>query len=719
MGKLSSTAVKRSNDDLAKRSVNGIIMYVIGWLILSYFSSILDYQSFLVYLCGFLLVVIGSYRLFLVKYFETIYAKSERLWKGLFSLGMFASASVWSFFSALSFYHLGMSAEVIIIFLPIILFSAGGIVSLSPNKTLLISFIIILTIPQVIAFIQLATTQTYVISIMFLLFELYLLKVGLLINADYWALIISSEDNYRLYANVFEQSGEAILITDKNNEIISINSAMESDTGYSLMEIKGKNPNIFRSHYTPEETYQSMWDSIQKNDLWQGELWVQTKKEDALPKWTLISVLRDTEGKISNYIASYTDLTERKKSGQRIELLAHHDALTGLLNRMTLEQRLEQAITMAQRNRKKVAVMFIDMDRFKIINDTKGHDVGDGLLIEVANRLTKSVRKSDIVARQGGDEFVVVLTDLDDPLFSSVIATYIVHSLSQPYLIDVHSLNSSPSIGVSTYPTDGDNAMILLKNADTAMYHAKDQGRNMFKFFSEEMNTDIAEKLALENDLRAALSEEQFNLYYQPKINSLDGRIVGFEALIRWRHPEKGMMLADHFIHISEEMRLTSSLGNWVIEEAMQQSALWHSQGYSEVVIAINISLQQFLCDDFIDSVKKLIKKTAAKPNYIEFEITESIVMHDPEAIIKKLVILNAMGISLAIDDFGKGASSLAYLKRLPVQSIKIDKTFVSNLDQDEGDEKITTATISFAHILGLKVVAVGVENHRIAAEVR
>ncbi|MBF0264190.1 MAG: EAL domain-containing protein [Gammaproteobacteria bacterium] len=708
---LSDDAIKRSHLDLSKRSLNGILLYPLAWLILTNFTSILNYQNFIVYLSGFVILIVSALRLALVKYFDVINIKYPEKWIQLFSLGVITSAVIWSLFSVLCLSYLGLTPEVVIIILPIIVFSAGGIVSLSPDRNLLISFLAILTIPQILIFIQLGTTNSYVISFIFLIFEIYLLKVGLQINKDYWTLIIRSEDNYRLFENVVEHSVEAILITDENNKIIFINSAMQKDTGYTLEDLKGKDPSILRSNYTPNETYPYMWQAIKEKDHWQGELWDKTKSGEIVPKWASIYILRDADSEITNYIANFTDLTERKEAEQRIEHLAHHDALTGLLNRSTLEQRLEQAISMSKRNRKKVAVMFIDMDRFKLINDTKGHDVGDALLIEVAKRLKKSTRQSDIVARQGGDEFVVVLTDMEDVLISSAIATYIVHSLGQPYELNAHTLHTSPSIGISTFPSDGNDATILLKNADTAMYHAKDDGRNNFKFFSKKMNKSIADKLEMESDLRDALSEKQFSLYYQPKINTANETIAGFEALIRWHHPEKGLISPDRFIPVSEELRLINDLGDWVIEEAVKQQKIWFDQGYTELVMAINLSLQQFLSEKFIENVGTIIHKNQLNPKNIEFEITESIAMHDPEMVISKLKELNDIGVSLAIDDFGTGYSSLAYLKRLPVQTIKIDKTFISNLEHDESDKKITSATISLAHTLGFKVVAEGVEN--------
>jgi len=532
-------------------------------------------------------------------------------------------------------------------------------------------------------------------------------------HTDYWEILNISEEKYRLYANVFEYSTEAILITDKNNRIISNNRTLSEDTGYSMRELHGKKPDYLKSNYTTQVTNDEISESLQEKGHWKGEIWIQAKNGESLLKWAVVSSIQNEKGELTNYIASYTDLSERKEAEERIYKLAHHDSLTGLFNRATLGTRLEQAIFTAKRNKEHLAIIFIDMDHFKVINDTKGHDIGDALLIEVARRLKNSVRECDIVARQGGDEFVVVLTQLKDYLVSSHIASNIVDTLGQTYQISGYHLNSSPSLGISIFPNDGDDAVILLKQADTAMYYTKENGRNNYHFFTEEMNKKVTEKVVLENELKKALDDDQFVLYYQPKISGINGKLTGFEALIRWQHPEKGLIFPDKFIPVCEESKLIIPLGNWVINEACHQLEIWNSAGFPKMTLAINLSLQQFQSSHFVNNVADILSNYAIEAKNIEFELTETMAMYKPETTIKQLQQLKQLGIQLAIDDFGTGYSSLAYLKRLPIRSLKIDKTFISNLDTDESDAIISAATLSLAHNLDLEVVAEGVENKK------
>jgi len=667
----------------------------------------------LVYSTGAAITLISILRLLLVKFFNLWYTKNSTLWRWLFGLGVLVSAAIWSAFSAWSLFHIGASVEAIIILIPLFLFCSGGIVSLTPNKSLLFLFPIILLLPQIVVFIFMGTMQAYVIVFMFIIFKLFLLKIALKMHTDYWEILNISEEKYRLYANVFEYSTEAILITDKNNRIISNNRTLSEDTGYSMRELHGKKPDYLKSNYTTQVTNDEISESLQEKGHWKGEIWIQAKNGESLLKWAVVSSIQNEKGELTNYIASYTDLSERKEAEERIYKLAHHDSLTGLFNRATLGTRLEQAIFTAKRNKEHLAIIFIDMDHFKVINDTKGHDIGDALLIEVARRLKNSVRECDIVARQGGDEFVVVLTQLKDYLVSSHIASNIVDTLGQTYQISGYHLNSSPSLGISIFPNDGDDAVILLKQADTAMYYTKENGRNNYHFFTEEMNKKVTEKVVLENELKKALDDDQFVLYYQPKISGINGKLTGFEALIRWQHPEKGLIFPDKFIPVCEESKLIIPLGNWVINEACHQLEIWNSAGFPKMTLAINLSLQQFQSSHFVNNVADILSNYAIEAKNIEFELTETMAMYKPETTIKQLQQLKQLGIQLAIDDFGTGYSSLAYLKRLPIRSLKIDKTFISNLDTDESDAIISAATLSLAHNLDLEVVAEGVENKK------
>ncbi len=516
----------------------------------------------------------------------------------------------------------------------------------------------------------------------------------------------------RLYANIFESSGEAILVSDRDNRIVAINAAFTRLTGYSIEDVLGKDPRILASGSTPLYRYQEMWAALSSEGYWQGELWDRRKDGELRPVWAAVSVIRDQTGRIANYIASFTDISERKAAEEHIARLAHHDPLTGLFNRFSLVERLGQALLFAKRDMRQVAVMFIDMDRFKLINDTLGHHVGDKLLIEVALRLQDSVRESDIVARLGGDEFVIVLTGADSGMVAgSKIAQKVLANLDRPYLIDGRELNSSPSIGISIFPTDGSSAEELMRNADVAMYHVKEQGRNDALFFTEEMNQATQERMRLEHDLRRAIAEQQFELHYQPQLCALTERICGVEALVRWRHPVEGLIPPLKFIPLAEETGLIEPLSAWIMDEACRQLAAWKALGVSGVRMAVNLSAQQLGSGKLPDQVARLLSWHGLGPGELELEVTESVAMNNPERAIGQLRALRDLGVDLAIDDFGTGYSSLAYLKLLPIQTLKLDRAFVKDLESNPNDAAISAATLALAHNLGLSVIAEGVET--------
>ena len=521
----------------------------------------------------------------------------------------------------------------------------------------------------------------------------------------------TTAEELRQYANAFHSSGEAMLITDRFNRIVNVNATFTAQTGYGLDEVQGKDPHMLSSGKTPRAVYEDMWRCLQESGYWHGELWDKKKTGEVYPKWASISAIRDAEQKITFYIASYSDISERKANEARIDYLAHHDALTGLINRYNLENRLDQALLSAHRDDLRVAVMFIDMDRFKNINDTLGHHVGDRLLIEVARRLRDSVRDSDIVARLGGDEFVVVLTRITDEMDAAPLGDKILRSLGQPYLFDGKELRSTPSIGIAVYPSDGEDGPTLMKNADTAMYHAKELGRNNVQYFTPAMNAAASERLRLENDLHQALRTGQMHLHYQPQVCAGDGRCFGVEALVRWRHPLLGDISPLKFIPIAEESSLIEALGGWVLEEACRQLSAWRAEGIADIRMAINLSAQQLRSPDLVQTVEAALKRHGLKGTDLELEITESVAMENPERAIGQLQALRDLGILLAIDDFGTGYSSLAYLKRLPIQVLKLDRAFVSDIETDPSDAEISAATLALARNLGLKVIAEGVET--------
>ncbi len=520
-----------------------------------------------------------------------------------------------------------------------------------------------------------------------------------------------AEEALRLYANVFEHSGEAILISDSHNRILAVNPAFTQLTDYGIDDIRGKNPQVLKATQSLDETHQAMMTTLEQADYWQGEVLDRRKDGSLYAKWISVSVVRDPDGHVSHYITSFTDITARKQAEAQISQLAYHDTLTGLVNRFSLQGQLEQALAMAHREQRELAVIFLDLDRFKIINDTLGHAVGDLLLKDVAQRLRDSVRESDIVARLGGDEFVVVLTEVESATATARLADKILHGLAQPYRIRNNVLHSTPSIGLAFYPDDGKDAETLMKNADTAMYHAKSLGRNNVQFFTAEMNRAAMKRLTLDHDLREAMENKAFELHYQPQFDSRSGRIVGFEALVRWRHPHPGLVAPAEFIPIAEETGLILPLGEWVLDEACRQLRAWRDAGIADITMAVNLSAHQLHSAVLLTHVSEALNRHGLKGADLELEITESAAMHDPVASISQLKALRALGVRLSIDDFGTGYSSLSYLKLLPIHTLKLDQSFVRDIENDSNDVAICTATIALAHSLGLAVIAEGVET--------
>jgi diguanylate cyclase (GGDEF)-like protein len=408
---------------------------------------------------------------------------------------------------------------------------------------------------------------------------------------------------------------------------------------------------------------------------------------------------------------SWRDITERKQAAQRIDWLAHHDVLTGLLNRHGLTQQLNQALTNAQRNQRHLALVFMDLDRFKTINDTMGHQVGDQLLAEVARRLRTQLRESDIIARLGGDEFVMVLTNLVAPTQCMPVLSKLEARLNEPYPVENRLLYLTPSMGVALYPHDGVSGDELMRQADTAMYHAKDNGRNNTQYYAAEMGRRAATRLALERELWSALEHSHFELFYQPLVEAGSGSICGAEALVRWQHPERGMISPADFIPVAEECGAILKLGAWVLDEACRQMQVWQDSGMAPIRVAVNISAHQLAQHDFVSWVNDCLSRHRLSPTRLTLEVTESVAMERPENAIAVLNALGRMGVDLAIDDFGTGHSSLAYLQSLPIQHLKLDRRFVTNMCQNESDAAIVAASIALAHKLGLSVVAEGVET--------
>ena len=520
-----------------------------------------------------------------------------------------------------------------------------------------------------------------------------------------------SEENLRVMAQVFSSSNEAILIADALNRILAVNEAFTRLTGYLAEEVTGQNPRMLSAGNTPPEVYQAMWHSLRHKGSWQGEMLDRRKSGETFPKWLSISVVRDADGTVVNYIGSFVDISERKASEERVRHLAHHDALTGLPNRFSLHERLDQCLGYARRSRKTLALMLIDLDNFKTINDTLGHQTGDKLLIQVAQRLTESVRSSDIVARLGGDEFIVVLPDVDTPTDAAHVAGKILATVSQPYPIDGHHLRTSPSIGICLFPEDANEADDLIKKADVAMYHAKSQGRGNYQFFTAELQLAALRRIAIENELRAAVEKRQFKLHYQPQLDLRTGSLCGVEALVRWRHPERGLVPPAEFIPTAEETGLIVPLGDWVLTEACRQLATWRARGLSGLRVSVNLSALQFVDPHLPRRVQDILEASGLTPSDLDLEVTESMSMTTPENTVAMMEALTTNGVTLSIDDFGTGYSSLSYLKLFPIRTLKIDRSFVSDIENDPSNAQICDVTVLLAHKLDLETIAEGVET--------
>ncbi|MDO9141924.1 MAG: EAL domain-containing protein [Methylobacter sp.] len=515
----------------------------------------------------------------------------------------------------------------------------------------------------------------------------------------------------RLAAYVFNYSGEAIIITDHNNAIVDVNAAFVKLTGYDKAEVIGRNPKLLSSGRTTKDEYQVMWEAILKNGFWQGEMWDRRKDGTVYPKMMTISVVRDRSRDIEFYLANFVDISRFKESEERIEHIAHHDSLTGLPNRLHLLIFLEQSMLIATRMSEQLAVMFLDLDRFKNVNDTLGHSVGDELLVQVAARLKSSVRDYDTVARLGGDEFVVVLRGHDIALDAAIVAKKINLHLSQPFVLGDNTLRTSTSIGIALYPDNAEHIDDLMKNADTAMYFAKAEGGNVFCFFSPVMNLHAHEKLKMENQLYEAIEKQELQLYYQIQVDHLY-RPLGAEALIRWLHPERGMVSPLQFIPLAEQSGLILSIGYWVLDTACAQLKAWQDcAATGHLVLAVNVSPRQFRQDDFVERVLEILQRHAINPALLKLEITESLLLKNVEAVIATMNTLKALGVRFSLDDFGTGYSCLQYLKRLPLNQLKIDQSFVRDIATDNSDRAIVRTIIAMAKNLELNVIAEGVET--------
>jgi diguanylate cyclase (GGDEF)-like protein/PAS domain S-box-containing protein len=509
----------------------------------------------------------------------------------------------------------------------------------------------------------------------------------------------------RLAASVVDNTSEGVAVVDESTRIVSVNAAFTAITGYTAEEAVGQKPNLLKSDHHPPEFYQSMWQALNADGRWQGEIWNRRKDGALYLEWLTINRIEAIDGIPVHYVSVFHDITELRRKDEHIHHLAYHDILTELF-----QDRLQHAIARALREDTGLALMFLDLDRFKGINDTLGHDIGDLLLKEVAVRLKSALRSMDTVARLGGDEFVILLEDVDVPDYGANIAANLVEAVARPMEIQGHAIQIGASIGIALCPEDGCDALELMKHADTAMYAAKAAGRNTYRFFRQEMTDQAARRHQLEMELRHAVANNELELHYQPKVCLATGRFDSVEALVRWRHPRLGLVPPVDFIPVAEETGLIVDIGDWVLERACAQAIEWKAR-HLDFGIAVNVSAKQLQRGDLVERIANLAACHNVAPTCLQIELTESVLMADPELAIGQLRRLRELGVTIAVDDFGTGYSSLAYLRRLPIDVLKIDRSFVMDADHDDEDAQVVRTIVELGRSLKFTVVAEGVET--------
>ncbi|WP_448111625.1 sensor domain-containing protein [Pseudomonas lini] len=525
-----------------------------------------------------------------------------------------------------------------------------------------------------------------------------------------------AEKDLRMAATVFEHSTSAILITDPAGYIVQANEAFSRVSGYAVAQVLDQLPNMLTVDEQQEAHLRYVLKQLHQHSTWEGEVWLKRRNGEHYPAWVGITAVLDDEGDLASYVCFFSDISERKASEQRIHRLAYYDALTHLPNRTLFQDRLHTALQSAERQKSWVVLMFLDLDRFKPINDSLGHAAGDRMLKEMATRLLGCVDDDDTVARMGGDEFTLLLqprVNREIALNRAIhVAEQILASLVKPFVLEGREFFVTASIGIALSPQDGSELSQLMKNADTAMYHAKERGKNNFQFYQADMNASALERLELESDLRHALEQNEFVLYYQPQFSGDGKRLTGAEALLRWRHPRRGLVPPGDFIPVLEELGLVVDVGDWVIGEACRQLKTWHQAKVRVPKVSVNISARQFSDGQLGTRIATILKETGLSPACLELELTESILMREVSEAMQILAGLKNLGLSIAVDDFGTGYSSLNYLKQFPIDVLKIDRTFVDGLPSGEQDAQIARAIIAMAHSLNLAVIAEGVETH-------
>ena len=524
-----------------------------------------------------------------------------------------------------------------------------------------------------------------------------------------------AEEKLRLSATVLEHIADAVMVVDIEGVIVAVNPAFTQITGYTEAEAVGQHSSLTRSERHDELFYQTMWDELIASGFWRGEIWRRRKNGEIYLEWLTISAVRDTRALTTHYVGVCSDITVIKQAQEKLDHLAHHDPLTALPNRLLFHDRLQHALQRAAREGEQLAILFIDLDRFKNVNDTLGHHIGDELLQQVAAQLSARLRDGDTLARLGGDEFIVLLEKVDGQYGATQVAEKLVSMFEQPFLVAGHELFVTCSVGVSLFPDDAQDLNMLIRNADVAMYQAKARGRNGYRFYAPSMTGEGIERLRLETYLRRSIEKHEIFLNYQPQVEIDTGRLVGVEALVRWNHPELGLVPPARFIPLAEDSGFINQLGKWVLDEACRQMMRWQEQGLRVPKIAVNLSVKQFERGSMAGMVADILRETGLEPQRLQLEVTESVIMNTGDAL-GYINDLHAIGVGLAIDDFGTGYSSLAYLKQLPVQTLKIDRSFIKDISTDANDEAIAIAIIQLGKSMHLSVIAEGVETQEQAA---
>ena len=524
-----------------------------------------------------------------------------------------------------------------------------------------------------------------------------------------------SEEKLRLSATVIEHIADGVTVVDVAGTIVAVNPAFTHITGYEAQAVVGQSWSVTRSGRNDQEKYWAMWRQLSETGFWRGELWNTRKDGDTYLEWLTVSTVRDDAGKVTHYVGVFSDITRLKESQDKLDYLAHHDPLTSLPNRLLFNDRLLHAIGRATRVSRQLAVMFIDLDRFKSVNDTLGHHVGDELLKQVASALGERLREGDTLARLGGDEFIVLLEDVDGGYGAAQVASKMMALFEQPFVVAEHELFVTGSIGISLFPANGQDANLLVRNADLAMYQAKSRGRNGYQFYSPEMDGEGVERLRMEALLRRAIERNEIFVHYQPQVEIGSRRLIGVEALVRWHNPELGLVSPVRFIPMAEDTGFINQIGEWVLFEACRQMRRWDEAGLEVPKVAVNLSVRQVERGAMTVLVAQVLEETGLAPRRLQLEVTESVIMNTGDAL-AFVHELHAIGVGLAIDDFGTGYSSLAYLKQLPVDVLKIDRSFIKDIAVDSNDEAIAIAIIQLGKSMNLSVIAEGVENEEQAA---